>query len=214
METPSHSRQREITSTLTHFRASGRSRFRRRPPASAIRAMAQEGRDVAAAVPATFLAIFRRSSREPARRSCSRRRRTGPGTSSSSAPGCRRCTARPRTRMRTRGRAPSSCRRSRSHLQQAVAAHPAVRRELVRKQRELIGRGGVVVEGRDIGTVVRPDADLKVWVQRDVGGPSIPRLAPALPPKASGPNPPHTLARGADSSPRLHSDYRALALAV
>jgi CMP/dCMP kinase len=45
-----------------------------------------------------------------------------------------------------------------------VAAHQAVRRELVRRQRELIGNGGVVVEGRDIGTVVCPDADLKVFL--------------------------------------------------
>jgi CMP/dCMP kinase len=51
-----------------------------------------------------------------------------------------------------------------SKMVSAVAAHPAVRRELVRKQRELIGRGGVVVEGRDIGTVVCPDADLKVFL--------------------------------------------------
>jgi cytidylate kinase len=45
-----------------------------------------------------------------------------------------------------------------------VAAHRAVRRELVRRQREIIGKGGVVVEGRDIGTVVCPDADLKVFL--------------------------------------------------
>ena len=45
-----------------------------------------------------------------------------------------------------------------------VAAHRAVRRELVRRQREIIGRGGVVVEGRDIGTVVCPRADLKVFL--------------------------------------------------
>ena len=51
-----------------------------------------------------------------------------------------------------------------SRVVSVVAAHPALRRELVRKQRELIGRGGVVVEGRDIGTVVCPDADLKVFL--------------------------------------------------
>jgi cytidylate kinase len=45
-----------------------------------------------------------------------------------------------------------------------VAAHRGVRRELVRRQREIIGKGGVVVEGRDIGTVVCPDADLKVFL--------------------------------------------------
>ncbi len=46
----------------------------------------------------------------------------------------------------------------------AVSAHRAVRRELVRRQREVIGKGGVVVEGRDIGTVVCPEAGLKVFL--------------------------------------------------
>jgi CMP/dCMP kinase len=50
-----------------------------------------------------------------------------------------------------------------------VSAHAAVRRELVRRQRELIGRGGAVVEGRDIGTVVCPDADLKVFLVASAG---------------------------------------------
>lgn len=45
-----------------------------------------------------------------------------------------------------------------------ISAHAAVRRELVRQQRQLIGKGGMVVEGRDIGTVVCPDADLKVFL--------------------------------------------------
>lgn len=45
-----------------------------------------------------------------------------------------------------------------------VSAHRSVRRELVRRQRDVIGSGGVVVEGRDIGTVVCPDADLKVFL--------------------------------------------------
>jgi CMP/dCMP kinase len=51
-----------------------------------------------------------------------------------------------------------------SEMVSTVAAHPAVREELVRRQREMIGNGGVVVEGRDIGTVVCPDADLKVFL--------------------------------------------------
>jgi len=45
-----------------------------------------------------------------------------------------------------------------------VSAHRPVRKELVERQREIIGNGGVVVEGRDIGTVVCPDADLKVFL--------------------------------------------------
>lgn len=51
-----------------------------------------------------------------------------------------------------------------SEIVSKVAAHQALRRELVRRQREVIGSGGVVVEGRDIGTVVCPDADLKVFL--------------------------------------------------
>ena len=47
----------------------------------------------------------------------------------------------------------------------AVAAVPAVRQLLVARQRELIEEAGrIVVEGRDIGAVVAPDADLKVYL--------------------------------------------------
>jgi cytidylate kinase len=47
----------------------------------------------------------------------------------------------------------------------AVAAVPAVRRLLVARQREIIARADrIVVEGRDIGGVVAPDADLKVFL--------------------------------------------------
>jgi cytidylate kinase len=45
-----------------------------------------------------------------------------------------------------------------------VAADPAVREALVAKQRELMSRGDWVAEGRDIGTVVAPNADLKVFL--------------------------------------------------
>jgi cytidylate kinase len=45
-----------------------------------------------------------------------------------------------------------------------VARHPAVRRALVRRQRALGAGGGVVMEGRDIGTVVFPDADVKIFL--------------------------------------------------
>jgi len=46
-----------------------------------------------------------------------------------------------------------------------VAALPAVRRQLVARQRAWVAeRGGAVVEGRDIGTVVFPAADLKVFL--------------------------------------------------
>jgi len=47
----------------------------------------------------------------------------------------------------------------------SVAANPAVRSLLVDAQRSwVVTRGGGVVEGRDIGTVVFPDADLKLFV--------------------------------------------------
>jgi cytidylate kinase len=45
-----------------------------------------------------------------------------------------------------------------------VATNPRVRAALVHKQRELVSRGDWVVEGRDIGTVVAPDASLKVFL--------------------------------------------------
>ena len=48
-----------------------------------------------------------------------------------------------------------------------VAADPAVRAALVEKQRELLGAGDWVAEGRDIGSVVAPDADLKVYLDAD-----------------------------------------------
>jgi cytidylate kinase len=48
-----------------------------------------------------------------------------------------------------------------------VAADPGVREALVAKQRELISGGDLVAEGRDIGTVVAPDAELKVYLTAD-----------------------------------------------
>lgn len=51
-----------------------------------------------------------------------------------------------------------------SHIVSVVAAHPAVRREMVKRQREIVDGRDAVVEGRDIGTVVCPDADVKVFL--------------------------------------------------
>jgi cytidylate kinase len=48
-----------------------------------------------------------------------------------------------------------------------VSVHPAVRRVMVERQRELGRGGGVVMDGRDIGTAVFPDADLKFYVDAD-----------------------------------------------
>ncbi len=48
-----------------------------------------------------------------------------------------------------------------------ISVHPAVRRQMVARQRELGREGGVVLDGRDIGTAVYPDADLKFFVDAD-----------------------------------------------
>lgn len=50
----------------------------------------------------------------------------------------------------------------------AVATVPAVREELIRRQREIMADGGVVAEGRDITTVVAPDADARFLVTASV----------------------------------------------
>ncbi len=54
-----------------------------------------------------------------------------------------------------------------SEAASVVAADPDVRAALVAKQRELIGAGDWVAEGRDIGTVVAPDAELKIFLTAD-----------------------------------------------
>jgi cytidylate kinase len=48
-----------------------------------------------------------------------------------------------------------------------VARHPEVRSVMRERQRELAAEGNAVIEGRDIGTVVAPDADVKVWLTAD-----------------------------------------------
>jgi cytidylate kinase len=48
-----------------------------------------------------------------------------------------------------------------------VSVHPKVREWMVAHQREMGAGGGVVMEGRDIGTKVFPDADLKVFLDAD-----------------------------------------------
>ncbi|MDG1482110.1 MAG: (d)CMP kinase [Myxococcota bacterium] len=45
-----------------------------------------------------------------------------------------------------------------------VSIHPPVRAALLEQQRDLASAGGVVMEGRDIGTVVLPDAELKIFL--------------------------------------------------
>lgn len=67
---------------------------------------------------------------------------------------------------RANGRDVSSAIRTAAAAQQAsrVSAVPAVRERLVAKQRTMGAGGGVVMEGRDIGTVVFPHAQVKVFL--------------------------------------------------
>ena len=50
-----------------------------------------------------------------------------------------------------------------------VSAHPPVRREMVARQQALGREGGVVLDGRDIGSAVFPDAEVKFYVDADRG---------------------------------------------
>ena len=48
-----------------------------------------------------------------------------------------------------------------------VSVHPRVRREMVGRQRDMGREGGVVLDGRDIGTAVFPDAEVKFYLDAD-----------------------------------------------
>jgi cytidylate kinase len=50
-----------------------------------------------------------------------------------------------------------------------VARHPQVRTVMRARQRELADDGNVVIEGRDIGTVVAPDAEVKIYLNAERG---------------------------------------------
>ncbi|MBI5136384.1 MAG: (d)CMP kinase [Nitrospirae bacterium] len=52
-------------------------------------------------------------------------------------------------------------------LASAVSAQPCVRRALLDLQRGMGRHGGVILDGRDIGTVVFPDADVKIFLDAD-----------------------------------------------
>ncbi len=56
-----------------------------------------------------------------------------------------------------------------SEAASVVATIPGVRRALVAKQREIASRASIVMEGRDIGTVVFPEATLKIFLDADQG---------------------------------------------
>lgn len=55
-----------------------------------------------------------------------------------------------------------------ARLASAISKHKELREILVEKQREMGKEGGVILEGRDIGTVVFPDAEVKFYL--DAGG--------------------------------------------
>lgn len=57
-----------------------------------------------------------------------------------------------------------------------LSAQPGVRRAMVRKQREFASGRDLVAEGRDMGTVVFPDAVLKVYVIADLAVRAVRRL--------------------------------------
>jgi cytidylate kinase len=54
-----------------------------------------------------------------------------------------------------------------THTSSIISTVPAVRRAMVRRQREL-GKRGAVMNGRDIGTVVFPDADVKFFLTAEI----------------------------------------------
>jgi len=58
-----------------------------------------------------------------------------------------------------------------------VSTVPAVRRRLLTLQREIIGDGGIVGEGRDIGSVVWPRAEVKVYLSADPAARARRRIA-------------------------------------
>src|SRR3954449_7140943 len=63
---------------------------------------------------------------------------------------------------------PSAIRQSRiDRMVPVVARHHEVREVMRARQRELAAQGNAVIEGRDIGTVVAPDAEVKVYLQAD-----------------------------------------------
>jgi cytidylate kinase len=55
-----------------------------------------------------------------------------------------------------------------SNIVSEVAAIPEVRRKLVREQQKLGENKGVVMDGRDIGTVVFPDAEVKLFITAEI----------------------------------------------
>ncbi len=64
-----------------------------------------------------------------------------------------------------------------SRASSLVSVHQGVRAEMVARQRELGREGGVVLDGRDIGTAVFPDAEVKIYLDAQPGERAQRRLA-------------------------------------
>lgn len=91
----------------------------------------------------------------------------------------------------------------------AVSAAPAVRAQMVARQRELVGAGGIVVEGRDIGIAVTPEATLKVFLTAQVSARAQRRTA-----QVGGPSSAHQTTRDdLDRRDRLDSSRQTSPLA-
>lgn len=75
-----------------------------------------------------------------------------------------------------------------------VSAHPGVRDALLAMQRQAGKNGGVVLEGRDIGTVVFPDADIKFFLTADAAVRAKRRHAELLAREGNAPSFEETLA--------------------
>lgn len=92
----------------------------------------------------------------------------------------------------------------------AVAANPGVREQAVRRQRAIIAAAdpGIVVEGRDITTVVAPDADVRVFLTADLEAREARRAAEFSDPALSEHMKQTIAARDAIDSTRAHSPLR------
>lgn len=51
-----------------------------------------------------------------------------------------------------------------SEMASAISSHSPVRKALVARQKLLVGKGGVILEGRDATTVIAPEADIKIFL--------------------------------------------------
>ena len=61
-----------------------------------------------------------------------------------------------------------------------VSKYPLIREEMVRRQKQFAEQGGVVMDGRDIGTAVMPDAEVKIFMTASVEQRAIRRYSEML----------------------------------